>query len=355
MGGVVEPLGLSALCQCRRKVAIPANRGGDTGADVIGIGGVAGVDTVGAVKNVLTNKRARICGLMMVVALGMLRVEAAESIGGKAPPRAARSVHLQWTVAEAEAFYLEAVVEQSTPGSYFMACGWSGGYFGIQEVRDGKKVAIFSVWDPTKGDDPKAVRPEERVELLHEGEGVRIKRFGGEGTGGQCMTDFPWAIGGIVRFLVRAETHGASAEKTAYSGWLYDPRAGAWRHLVTFRTRNSGKLLRGVYSFVEDFRRDTKSVDDVRRARFGGGWAKPKAEEWQPVTQARFTASRADWEARDNINAGVTAAGFFLATGGATERKMELNGPLRAIAPAGKPPADLPAAVWASSAEAVAK
>lgn len=316
---------------------------------------MAGVITVNRVKNVLTKKRTRICGLMMSVALWTLRVEAAESIGGKAPPRAARSVHLQWTMPEAEAFYLEMAVEQSAPGSYFMACGWSGGYFGIQELRDGRKVAIFSVWDPTKGDDPKAVKPEERVELLHAGEGVRIKRFGGEGTGGQCMTDFAWAIGETVRFFVRAETHGASAEKTAYSGWLYDPRAGVWRHLVTFRTRNNGKLLRGVYSFVEDFRRDTKSVDEVRRARFFGGWAKSKGDAWQPVTQARFTASRADWEARDNINAGVGATGFFLATGGETRREPELNAPLRAIAGKGKPPADLPAAVWVSSAGAVAK
>ena len=293
--------------------------------------------------------------VVFVIALLAASAPAAESIGGKAPARAARSVHLQWTVAESEVFYVEAVVEQSTTGSYVMACGWSGGYFGIQELRDGKKVVIFSVWDPTKGDDPKAVKAEERVELLHEGEGVRIKRFGGEGTGGQCMTEFSWSIGETVRFLVRAETHGTSAEKTAYSGWLYDSRAGAWRHLVTFRTRNSGKLLRGVYSFVEDFRRDTKSVDDVRHARFGGGWAKPKTGAWQPVTQARFTASRADWEARDNIDAGVPAAGFFLATGGETKRTMEINGPLHAVAPEGKPPADLPAAVWASSAEAVAK
>ncbi len=292
------------------------------------------------------------CLLPVLFALG---APAAESIGGKAPARAARSVHLQWTAAESEAFYLEAAVEQSASGSYFMACGWSGGYFGIQELRDGKKVAIFSVWDPTTGDDPKVVKPEERVELLHEGEGVRIKRFGGEGTGGQCMTDFPWAVGEKVRFFLRAETHGASAEKTAYSGWLYEPRAGAWRHLVTFRTRNSGKLLRGLYSFVEDFQRDTKSVDHVRRARFFGGWAKPKAGEWQPVTQARFTASRADWEARDNINAGVDATGFFLATGGETKREMELNGPMRAVAAAGEAPKDLPAAVWNSSVDAVAK
>ena len=302
----------------------------------------------------------------LVVVMSVGRLVAAESIGGEAAARAARSVHLKWTVpavgaaAEVDVFYLEMTVEQSTPGSYFMACGWSGGYFGIQEVRDGKKVVIFSVWDPTKGDDPKAVKPEERVELLHEGEGVRIKRFGGEGTGGQCMADFPWAVGETVRFFVRAEGHaapGVTGGKTAYAGWVFDPQKKAWRHLVTFRTRNEGKLLRGLYSFVEDFRRDTKSVDDVRRAQFGGGWVRGAAGMWTPLAEARFTASRANWEARDNINAGVSTEGkmFFLATGGATKREQELNGVLPTIKATTQAPGDLPAAVWASSAGAVAK
>lgn len=277
---------------------------------------------------------------------------AVESIGGKDPARAARSVHLQWTAPESEAFYLEATVEQTTPGSYFMACGWSGGYFGIQEVRDGKKVAIFSVWDPTKGDDPNAVTPEQRVELLHEGAGVRIKRFGGEGTGGQCMTDFPWVVGGTYRFFVRAERQG---EKTAYSGWMADPNTGDWKHLVTFRTRTGGKLLRGLYSFVEDFRRDGRSPDDVRRARFFNAWTKPSGGEWQPLAQAKFTASRAAWEARDNINAGPAGAGFFLATGGETKRMTELTSAMAAeIAPAAAP-RDLPPAAFATSAAATAR
>ncbi len=306
----------------------------------------------------------------LLIALSLnVTVSATESIGGRVPARAARSVHLKWEAGECEAFYLEAVVEKSTRGSYFMACGWTGGYFGIQEVNDGKKVVIFSVWDPTKGDDPKAVKAEERVELLHEGEGVRIKRFGGEGTGGQCMADFPWEIGETVRFCVRAEAQG---NKTAYSGWVFDPRAKAWRHLVTFRTRAEGKLLRGLYSFVEDFRRDTKSVDEERRARFFNAWTKPAAGEWQAVTQARFTASRADWEARDNINAGSSSVagggdGFFLATGGDTKREMELNAAIKPgvaagavavegrVARGGKAPGDLPAEVFASSAGAVAR
>ena len=68
---------------------------------------------------------------------------------------------------DAVLFYNEMTVLESTPGSYFMAAGWNTGYFGIQELSDGRKVILFSVWDPTQGDDPNAVKQEERVECLY--------------------------------------------------------------------------------------------------------------------------------------------------------------------------------------------
>ena len=69
--------------------------------------------------------------------------------------RAARSVHLSYRAPGGLFFYNEVVVEQSANGSYFMACGWDTGYFGIQQL-DGpdEKIVLFSVWDPTAGDDP---------------------------------------------------------------------------------------------------------------------------------------------------------------------------------------------------------
>lgn len=271
---------------------------------------------------------SRLGTLVLVIALDTAGagVRAAESIGGKGPATAARSVHLGWPSADAEVFYLEMVVETSTRGSYFMACGWNTGYFGIQELGDGRKVALFSVWDPTTGDDPGAVKTEDRVEILHEGAGVRIKRFGGEGTGGQCMTDFPWQLGATNRFLVRGHVEGA---KTAYEGWIASPTDGAWRHLVTFRTRTGGLPLKGLYSFVEDFRRDGKSVDDLRRARFGRGWVRTTKGEWNPLLQARFTASGAEWEAKDTIDgtAAESPGWFRLATGG----DIRARHPLRTV------------------------
>ena len=250
-----------------------------------------------------------------------------------APPRAARSVHLGYRVPDAVLFYNEMTVLESTPGSYFMAAGWNTGYFGIQELSDGRKVILFSVWDPTKGDDPNAVKEEERVECLHQAPDVRIRRFGGEGTGGQCMGNFDWTIGQTYRFAVTAAADG---QKTAYAGYVWLNDRSQWEHLDTFRTRTGGQSLRGLYSFIEDFRRDGRSVHEVRRARFGNGWVKTAGGEWAPLKRARFTASGAEWEAKDNINAGVEDGRFFLATGGDTKTTHALWSTIET--PAGETP-----------------
>jgi hypothetical protein len=247
------------------------------------------------------------------------------------PFRAARSVHLSYPAPEGELFYNEVVVEQSVNGSYFMACGWNTGYFGIQQLDSPeKRVVIFSVWDPSKGDDPNAVKTGERVEVLHEGEGVRIKRFGGEGTGGQCMAPFAWKPGETNRFLMRGEVQD---KKTAYTAWIWRPDRNDWWKLATFRTRTDGKPLSGYYSFIEDFRRDGRSVHETRRARFGRGWIRTTSGDWVALTRARFTASGAEWESKDNIDAGATDGCFYLATGGAIAKSRELRSIIELPAP----------------------
>ena len=249
--------------------------------------------------------------------------------------RAARSVHLGYPAPESEWFANEMVVEKSVNGSYFMACGWNTGYFGIQQLNSPTNtVVIFSVWDPTVGDDPKSVKAEDRVELLHEGDGVRIKRFGGEGTGGQCMAPFAWKPGHTNRFVLRGEVQ---TNKTAYTAWIWREDRGDWWKLATFRTRTGGKPLSGLYSFVEDFRRDGASVHDTRRARFRNAWVKTVGGDWVSLRRARFTASGAEWESKDNIDAGRDGDGWYLATGG----DIRASNPLRSVLPL-DPPLDLP-------------
>lgn len=265
------------------------------------------------------------------------------AVAFSAEPRAARSVHLAFLPPEPQAdiFYNECVVEKSADGSYFMVCGWDTGYFGIQQLNRDRKVAIFSVWDPTKGDDPAAVKTEDRVELLFQNPAARIKRFGGEGTGGQCMIDFNWKLGETNQFAIRAETTtNNTIRKTAYSAFLRNGSSNEWQKLATFRVRTKQEGLRGLYSFIEDFRRDTKSVSDLRRARFGNAWIQTHAGEWKPITKARFTASNAEWESKENIDAGIIDGWFYLATGGDIHASRELRSIIELPAPLRtKPPA----------------
>jgi hypothetical protein len=254
------------------------------------------------------------------------------------PPRAARSVHLAYLAEDADQFYCEVKVEKSTPGSYFMVCGFSHGYFGIQELGNGKKVVLFSVWDPTKGDSPTDVPEEQRVEVPYHADDVTVRRFGGEGTGGQSFFNWDWKVSQTYRFLVRCEV---TEKKTAYSAWFFAPEAGSWKHLVTFRTRTGGDRLKGLYSFIEDFRRDTKSADETRRATFTNGWINDKKTGWKPLNKARFTASSATWEARNTIDAGIVSGQFYLQTGGETKQTRPLNAILERWHE-GAPPSPLP-------------
>lgn len=238
-------------------------------------------------------------------------------------PNAARSVHLWRPAPKSDTFINEMTVEQSTRGSYFMACGFANGYFGIQELGDGRKVVLFSVWDPGNPQDlgakQDAVPLEQRVEVLHSDADVKVERFGGEGTGGKSMWPHEWKLGETCRFCVRSLVEG---NKTAFAGYFWLAAENRWKHLATFRTITGGKSLEGFYSFVEDFRRDGKSVDEVRRAKFGNGWAHTLDGDWVALNRAKLTADNTKLE---NFNGGFADGGFFLATGGDTKNTAKLN------------------------------
>jgi len=277
-----------------------------------------------------------VVGRILAVALILLGALVGAEPATNVPPRAARSVHLHFPAPEGNLYYNEMVVEESVPGSYFMACGWDTGYFGLQQLGGAEeKVVLFSVWDPTRGDDPTAVQKEDRVEVLAQGEGVRIRRFGGEGTGGQCMAPCPWKVGETNCFALQAEVQG---DKTAYTAYLWLESRQGWWKLATFRTRTGGRPLRGYHSFIEDFRRDGRSAQQTRRATYGNGWVRTVQNQWTALNRARFTASNAVWESRDNIDAGLAGDRFYLATGGNITSTTRLQGTIQLpVAPA-KPP-----------------
>lgn len=260
--------------------------------------------------------RSRVLFLILLVIPALLRAD--KSLEGIA----CRSVHLRYPGPEGLAFYNELTVEQSAGGTYFMACGFDRGYFGMQELANGKKVVLFSVWDPGSQNDPKSVPADQQVKVLDQGAGVRVKRFGGEGTGAQSFLDYDWKVGQTCRFFIKATPDGT---RTAYAAYFRPSDANAWTHLATFSTLN-GRPLRGYYSFVEDFRRNRVSATQARRARFGNGWIRTTAGQWVALTVARFSA---DSNPATNIDAGADGARFYLATGGATENAhAKLNDPI---------------------------
>jgi hypothetical protein len=250
-----------------------------------------------------------LCVWSLIAMLAGLPVRGDESLKGIA----CRSVHLGYPAPAGSVFYNEVTIDQSAPGTYFCVSAFNMGYCGLQELADGKKVLLFSVWDPGDQNDANAVKAEQRVKLLHQDPDVRIGRFGNEGTGGQSFFDLDWKAGTTYRIVISAKVDG---DRTAYSCHFFDEPQNKWRKLVTFSTLAKGKLLEGCYSFVEDFRRNKVSATQVRSAHFGNGWVKTTEGKWIALTTARFTA---DSNPVTNINAGVQGDQFFLTTGGETE------------------------------------
>lgn len=232
--------------------------------------------------------------------------------------RQCRSIHLGYKAPPAEWAAIGVTPKLSADGTYFCAIGFNSGYFGMQQLADGKKVIIFSVWDKAKpghNDRDQSTIPEsERVGVIEVGEGVRPMRFGGEGTGSKSFYDYDWQIGETVHFVAHAKPEG---KLTTFTGHFFDARRGKWQMMASFRTE-LGKPIQGLYSFVEDFRRNYESAKIVREANFTDCWIKPTDGEWTAVTKAKFTG---DVTPSTNVDAGplTDAHGFFLKTGGDTE------------------------------------
>lgn len=247
---------------------------------------------------------------------------------------ACRSVHLAYAPSDVSVFVQTVRVDETVDHTYFMTCGWNTGYFGLQQLNDGRKTILFSVWDPTQGDDPKKVDQKLRVKTLFKADDVRVGRFGGEGTGGQSFFDYDWKPGTTYTLAVECQR---LEDRTAYTGWFFVPEKNEWKKLVTFATVTDAKSLSGLYSFLEDFRRNGDSYHQRRRATFGPGWVL-KGEEWTPITRATFTA---DGSKPTNIDAGVDGDNaFYLATGGKTpDHASKLRKPIDCQTPASRPKA----------------
>lgn len=241
------------------------------------------------------------------------------------PQRGAPSVHLNYPIpdgVQAKWFYNEVTVKTDPIWSYYEACGFARGYFGIQVNSPTERRIIFSVWDSGKEPtDRSKVAPENRVQLLAKGPGVFASDFGNEGTGGHSHLVYPWKTGDTYRFLVSAQPDG---ESTIYTGYFYFSEKQAWGLIASFRAPKDGKYLSHLYSFNEDF--EGANGQQKRLAQFGNQWIKTTDDRWIELTKARFThTARALYKDRLDRGAGVVGDRFYLTNGGFNPESMEYN------------------------------
>ena len=251
----------------------------------------------------------------------------------------AASVHLMYPLekeTKAEWFYNEVTVRTTPLYSYYMACGFARGYFGIQVNSPMERRIIFSIWDSgNEGVDRSKVPDEDQTKLLAKGEGVVASGFGNEGTGGHSHLIYPWKANQTYKFLVSAEPSG---KQTIYSGYFFFPERNAWGLIARFRAPTDGGYLSGLYSFNENFWGNNGQLQ--RLAEFGPGWIKTAEGQWQELTEARFTCD-ATGKAKDRLDfaAGLAPSGrWFLSNGGFYKNGVEYGQTLSPRKPTGKPP-----------------
>ncbi len=233
------------------------------------------------------------------------------------PRRNAASVHLSYPVpdkSEVQAFYCEVTGVEDPVYTYYMAAGFSRGYFGMQVNSPKERRIIFSVWDAAEGGgakDRSTVKEENHTQLLAKGEGVEASVFGNEGTGGHSHLVYPWKTGETQKFVVRAMPVGTF---TDYSGYWFHPDRKAWMLIAGFRAPKDGKYLRGLYSFSENFGGSNGHL--LRKASYGNQWIQSKDGQWTELLKASFSHDGTGKTARLDRFMGVENGQFFLSHGG---------------------------------------
>jgi hypothetical protein len=236
------------------------------------------------------------------------------------PRRNAASVHLKYPLPDsvkATSFYNEITIPEGADivHSYYMACGFSRGYFGIQVNSATERRVIFSVWDAgNEAVDRNKVADSNKVQLLAKGDNVFADGFGNEGTGGHSHWVYPWKTGETYKFWVTALTDSAT-QTTIYTGYFFIPELQKWKLVASFKAPHDGQTLRNLYSFNENFVGSNGQLQ--RKAIFGNQWIQRQNGSWKELTQSTFSYD-ATGKAGDRIDygGGEENGKFYLWNGG---------------------------------------
>jgi len=235
------------------------------------------------------------------------------------PRRNAASVHLGYPVPEGmkvEAFYCEVTAVEEPVTTFYMACGWHRGYFGMQVNSETERRIIFSVWDSgNEAVDRDKVASTNRVTLVAKGEGVYSGDFGNEGTGGHSHLKYVWKTGEKQKFIITAKP--VEGVFTIFSGFYWHPDKKEWMLISSWKAPKEGGYLRGLHSFSENFWGDNGHLR--RKALYGNQWIRTSEGQWIELKEARFTHDPTGNEDRLDRFTGVEGGQFFLSHGGFVE------------------------------------
>ncbi|MCZ4696199.1 DUF3472 domain-containing protein [Ancylomarina euxinus] len=185
-------------------------------------------------------------------------------------------------------FYNEVTVPvgKDPIGSYFMADGFSSGYFGMQVNSATERRILFSVWSAFDTQDPNQIPAEYTVEPLGYGKGVTVGEFGGEGSGAQSYLVYDWKPGTTYKFLLKGESNADNS--IDYTAYFYAPEVGDWKLIASFRRPfPTGKHLTRLHSFLENF--NTTMGDETRQVDYTNQWVYDTQGSWSEMTNATFT------------------------------------------------------------------
>jgi hypothetical protein len=230
--------------------------------------------------------------------------------------RNAASVHLAYPVPEGKevaAFYCEVTGVDDPTATFYMACGWHRGYFGMQVNSERERRIIFSVWDSgNEAVDRKNVNDENRVTLMGKGDGVYTGDFGNEGTGGHSHLKYMWKTGETQRFVVTALPTDKTF--TTYSGYWWHPENKSWMLISSWKAPKEGGWLKGLHSFSENF--DGSNGHLRRKAKYANQWIRTSTGEWIELGAAKFSHDPTGKADRLDRFMGVENGSFFLSHGG---------------------------------------
>ena len=167
-------------------------------------------------------------------------------------------------------FYQEIMAPSgfSPTSTYWMAIGFSGGYFGMQNNSLTERRILFSVWDQIDIDYYNRIGrtppKDSLVRLVDYAPYAQANSFGGEGTGGQSYVGRyrpdTWIEDNPVKFLLNArkqsilrDDKNGTKPAMLISAWYQASEEEGWRYIATWSRPFVDTYFDGFHSFLENY------------------------------------------------------------------------------------------------------